>query len=82
MGWVSGDDILPGFEKLRTIGLNHLDGEDKGIKLIDETSRFIKEPEKFEVVSAHAYIGARAIKRGLDLGCNIIICKSEMISSQ
>lgn len=74
VGWVSGDDVLPGFQKAVKSGVLHLDGDNEASFLSKETAEFVKNPSSFEVVSANAYIGARGIKRALDLGCDIIIC--------
>ena len=63
------------FQGSLTKGVKHLDGDNLAPFLAAVTVSFLKEPEKFSLVSAHAYIGARAIKRPLDLGSDIVICK-------
>lgn len=75
IGWVSGDDIYASLEEFTKIGLQHLDEADPEVILADETEIFLTETKTFSIASAHAYVGARGIKRGLDLGCDIIICK-------
>jgi hypothetical protein len=75
IAWVSGDDIYESLEELTQNGLKHLDGADPEVILAKETKTFLTETKTFSIASAHAYIGARGIKRGLDLGCDIIICK-------
>ncbi|KAF7555018.1 hypothetical protein G7Z17_g2517 [Cylindrodendrum hubeiense] len=74
IGWVTGDDVLSSFKQSVNTGITHLDGDNEGSYLVGETVEFLKDPEGFEIVSAHAYLGARAIKAGLDRGCDIIVC--------
>jgi hypothetical protein len=75
VAFISGDDIFGNFGELVRVGLQHLDGCDTEVKLAKETTAYLADPTQFDTVSAHAYLGARAIKRGLDLGCDIIICE-------
>jgi hypothetical protein len=79
VGWVSGDDVFPHFEKAMKEGLLHLDGDNAAPFLSKETADFVTDPSGFEVVAANAYVGARGIKRALDLGCDIVICKSILL---
>ena len=74
VGWVSGDDLLDRWEELMKIGLKHLDGENGKVVLKKETIGFLGRPGEQKVVVANAYLGARAITRGLKEGCDIIIC--------
>lgn len=74
VGWVTGDDVLSTFKQLAHDRITYLDGDNEGAYLVDETVEFLKDPEGFDIVSAQAYLGARAIKVGLDHGCDIIIC--------
>jgi hypothetical protein len=55
-------------------GITHLDLDNEAPFLTDETLQFLSRPQDFQLVSAHAYIGARGIKRALAEGCDIIIC--------
>jgi hypothetical protein len=72
---VLGDNLLNRIHELidPKNGAVHLDSETKEITLAKNTYGFLDDPKK--IVSAHAYLGARAIRRGLDEGCDIIICK-------
>lgn len=67
--------MLPHFQEAIKEGLLHLDGENDASFLSRETAEFVKAPNKFHVVAANAYVGARGIKRALDLGCDIVICE-------
>jgi hypothetical protein len=75
VGYVLGDNLLSRIHELidPNNGAVHLDSETKEITLAKNTYGFLDDTKK--IVSAHAYLGARAIKRGLDEGCDIIICK-------
>lgn len=74
VAYVSGDDLL---EKLRSdptlldSKLTHLDSANKTLANIQEKPAKLT-PET--VVSANAYVGARAIVEGLRAGADIIIC--------
>jgi hypothetical protein len=72
---VLGDNLLDRIHELidPNNGALHLDSETKEVKFAKNTYAFLDDPKK--IVSAHAYLGARAIRRGLDEGCDIIICK-------
>jgi hypothetical protein len=52
----------------------HLDHDNANIKLADDALDFLDHPEAMPIVSANAYLGYRAIKKGLDEGADIIIC--------
>ncbi|KAI0123413.1 hypothetical protein BJ170DRAFT_108069 [Xylariales sp. AK1849] len=77
VAYVDGDDLLPRVrEVLRRDEkgrLPHLDGENEGVKLAEDTDTFLDDPNK-PIVAANAYLGCRAIRRGLELGGDIIIC--------
>lgn len=64
------------FQESQGKGFVHLDGDNNAKFLTQETVTFLKSPENFQLVSGHAYVGARGVKRALDLGCDIVICKS------
>ncbi|KPM46511.1 hypothetical protein AK830_g170 [Neonectria ditissima] len=76
IGWTSGDDVLPTVhQSLQTgEGLVHLDGDNRGSFLVSEIVAFIESPQDFDIVTAHAYTGARAIRMALEAGCGIVIC--------
>lgn len=78
MGFVSGDDVLEKFKSALTAGIAHLDGDNTGDFLPAETRAFLESPGEFNIISAHAYLGARGVKRALDLGCDVVICESHL----
>ncbi|KAF4592253.1 DUF1446 domain-containing protein [Ophiocordyceps camponoti-floridani] len=80
VAFVDGDDVLPKFEAIMSSispsakPLPHLDSGNSNVVLPDETFSFLRDREAMPVLSANAYLGYRAIKRGLDEGADIIIC--------
>ena len=54
--------------------LKHLDAENLQVTLAQGTVDFLKSPASSKIVSANAYLGIRAIRRGLEEGADIIIC--------
>ncbi|KAH6643289.1 hypothetical protein BKA67DRAFT_665109 [Truncatella angustata] len=77
VGWVDGDDLMPRVrDLLRRDGqgrLPHLDGGSEEVRLAGGTDGFLEDPEK-PIVAANAYLGCRAIRKGLDEGADIVIC--------
>ena len=61
VGYVSGDDLFGSMSDVR------LDA--------DELKRLSQKSAVNKLVGINAYLGARAIRRGLDEGLDIIICK-------
>ncbi|TKA37666.1 hypothetical protein B0A54_11750 [Friedmanniomyces endolithicus] len=78
VAYVHGDDLLHKVHDLLSRDesgeLPHLDRDNAHVKLEKDTDVFIDHPDTMPIVSAHAYLGMRAIKRGLDEGADIIIC--------
>ena len=78
VGWVEGDDLLEivkeSIESGKMEWLSHLDGETEGVKLVEQTRRWLEDRKGKPVVSANAYLGARGIMEGLRRGCDVIIC--------
>lgn len=78
VAYVEGDDLLTrAYELLGDVGqekLPHLDKENTNIQLAKNTKSFLAEREIMPIVSANAYLGIRAIQKGLDGGADIIIC--------
>lgn len=76
VAWVSGDDLMPTIHELLSSEkevLKHLDGDNSNVRLAEHAADFLDDPQK-PIVSAHAYLGARAIRKGLEEGADIIIC--------
>jgi hypothetical protein len=77
VAWVDGDDLMC---KVRNVlrrdakgRLPHFDVENEEVQLAKDTENFLEDPNK-EIVAANAYLGCRAIRKGLDEGADIIIC--------
>lgn len=77
VAWVDGDDLM---YRVRDIlkrdaqgRLPHFDVENEEVRLAKDTENFLEDPDK-KIVAANAYLGCRAIRRGLDEGADIIIC--------
>lgn len=79
---MTGDDVLPLFKGTAVDSIAHLDGDNTARHLDAETVQFMQRSQEFNTVSAHAYLGARGIKKALDLSCDIVICKfwSELVT--
>lgn len=75
VAYVYGDDLLPVVKKSLAIGdiPAHLDSVNNEVSL-SESAFDLKDFDKREAVSANAYLGARAIVKGLESGADIIIC--------
>lgn len=54
--------------------LPHLDSANPEVRYDKDTTSFLDSPEEMPVVAASAYLGYRAIKKGLDEGADILIC--------
>lgn len=76
IAYVEGDDLLPRVSDLlqKSQRLSHLDDNNPNVRLAPDSETFMHDPEGMPVVSANAYLGIRAIKRGLEHGADIIIC--------
>lgn len=76
VAYVEGDDLLPRVHELieKQQHLRHLDAENPQVSLAEGTKDFLKNPGSSKIISANAYLGMRAIKRGLEAGVDIIIC--------
>lgn len=76
IAYVEGDDLLPRISDLleKSERLSHLDSINPNVQLVPDSDTFMHDPENMPIVSANAYLGIRAIKRGLEQGADIIIC--------
>ncbi|KIX08077.1 uncharacterized protein Z518_02732 [Rhinocladiella mackenziei CBS 650.93] len=76
VAYVSGDDlkeeVKSNLEKTGKLP-QHLDGENDQVTLAENAAALLDTKGK-PIVSAHAYLGARAIVKGLELGADVIIC--------
>ncbi|MCJ1304091.1 hypothetical protein MMC08_006903 [Hypocenomyce scalaris] len=76
VAFVTGDDLLPklgpNVASLKKQLPKHLDSLNAEVTLPSNTETFLKN-DSLPLVSANAYIGARAIVQGLRLGADIII---------
>lgn len=77
VAWVEGDDLtFKVHEILKRDAegrLPHFDVRNEEVKLAKDTENFLDDPNK-KIVAANAYLGCRAIRKGLDEGADIIIC--------
>ncbi|KAI3325729.1 DUF1446-domain-containing protein [Xylariaceae sp. AK1471] len=77
IAYVEGDNLLPivhDIVKPDSEGrLPHFDSTNEQIKLAKDTDNFLQDPNK-KIVVANAYLGCRAIRRGLEQGADIVIC--------
>lgn len=77
VAFVSGDDL---YERVKAdIDANgllpdHLDIENPNVSLNHVVKNFARNPSASSIVSANAYLGARAIVKGLENGADVIIC--------
>ncbi|KAK5168144.1 uncharacterized protein LTR77_006712 [Saxophila tyrrhenica] len=78
VAYVEGDDVLDrAYDILGTSTeekLPHLDKTNSNVQLAKDTKAFLDDKERMPIVSANAYLGIRAIRRGLDEGADIVVC--------
>ena len=72
VAWISGDDLFANATELLRVQLKHLDSLNPKVKLAKDTDNFLDDSQK-PIVSCNAYLGARAITKGLHEGADIII---------
>lgn len=76
VAYVYGDDlkdhVRSQFEEQKILP-DHLDSVNKDVSVADNTLDLLDTKGK-PIVSANAYLGARGIVKGLDIGADIIIC--------
>lgn len=76
VAWVGGDNLLEEVRSnIQKTGRlpRHLDAENSDITLAENAKDLLDTAGK-AIVSANAYLGARAIVKGLERGADIIIC--------
>ncbi|KAK5055116.1 hypothetical protein LTR84_012864 [Exophiala bonariae] len=76
IAYVFGDDLLQEVKtELAETGKlpSHLDSENDKVSLAENATALLDTKGK-PLVSANAYLGARAIVKGLELGADVIIC--------
>jgi hypothetical protein len=75
VAYVSGDDLYTDIQSILRgeDGMRHLDSANRQVKLAKDTDNFLDDPKK-PIVSANAYLGCRAIVKGLEAGADVIIC--------
>lgn len=54
--------------------LPHLDEVNTDVKVDKQAKSFLEIPDELPLMAANAYLGYRAIKKGLDEGADIVIC--------
>ncbi|KAM0254564.1 hypothetical protein ACHAQJ_006672 [Trichoderma viride] len=74
VGYIEGDDLMHKVHHLLSKSLAHLDGANPDVHYDKDTASFLNSPEEVPIVAANAYLGYRAIKKGLDEGADILIC--------
>ncbi|KAI0427181.1 DUF1446 domain-containing protein [Xylaria sp. FL1042] len=78
VAYVDGDDLMHKVDDLLKNIKNgaycHLDHENPEVQLAEDSTSFLDDPTGMPIICANAYLGYRAIKRGLDEGADIVIC--------
>lgn len=57
--------------------MKHLDAVNPKIQITSDTENYLDDPKK-PIVSCNAYLGARAITKGVREGADIIICEPHL----
>ena len=75
VAYVQGDDITPRLNEIfANSTVEHLDSKNLGVQLDEISKAFQWEKPEAKIVSAHAYLGSRAIAAALRAGADIVIC--------
>lgn len=74
VAYVEGDNLMHKVHHLLSQSLVHLDSANPDVQYDKNTASFLDSPEEMPILAANAYLGYRAIKKGLDEGADIIIC--------
>nr|UXE44011.1 duf1446 domain containing protein [Trichoderma aurantioeffusum] len=74
VGYVEGDDLMHKVHHLLSESLAHLDAANPDVQYDKDTTSFLDYPEDMPILASNAYLGYRAIKKGLDEGADILVC--------
>ena len=73
VAFVLGDNLIEEMRDIRKNGLPpHLDSDNQNVAVAEHTLDLLEMNDK-PIVSANAYLGAREIVKGLELGADIVI---------
>jgi hypothetical protein len=73
VAYVLGDNLFDDVKDIQKNGLPpHLDSDNSEVQVADHTLDLLEKGDK-PIVSANAYLGAREIVKGLEMGADIII---------
>nr|UYO77188.1 duf1446 domain-containing protein [Trichoderma balearicum] len=74
VGYVEGDNLMHKVHHLLSKSLTHLDKANPNVQYDEDTTSFLESPKEMPILAANAFLGYRAIKKGLDEGADILIC--------
>nr|UYO77204.1 duf1446 domain-containing protein [Trichoderma crystalligenum] len=74
VGYVEGDNLIHKVHHLLSKSLTHIDKANPNVQYDKDTTSFLESPKEMPILAANAYLGYRAIKKGLDQGADILIC--------
>nr|UWK20192.1 du1446 domain containing protein [Trichoderma psychrophilum] len=74
VGYVEGDNLMHKVHHLLSNSHTHLDKANPDVQYAKDTMSFLDLPEEMPILAANAYLGYRAIQKGLDEGADILIC--------
>ena len=75
VSYVEGDDVHSQLDEIfKDSNYQHLDSRNQGVQLDKLTKSWLEKKDRPEIISAHAYLGARAIIASLRAGADIVVC--------